>query len=164
MKIGSILLTAALVSCTTPQPNSQDLATVVRVRAIVGNVKEKTVLLGLTRDVQKWGTPGGALETGEDPKSAVLREVFEETGLGRSSITGIKLLQHDATRKTAVFGICINSSSPQFITTAGDKDKEFSELAWFKLGAFANNTYPDAIERANLIFAENDRSHFCGDE
>lgn len=164
MNFKAIILTVVLLGCATPQPSTQQLENVKKVRAIVGNVKEKTVLLGLTRDAHKWGTPGGAIESGEDLKTAVLREVFEETGLESSTITGMKLLQHDVTRKTSVFGICVNPAATQSITTAGDKDKEFSELAWFKLDAFPDNTYPDAIERAKLFFAENEKSNFCGNE
>ena len=29
----------------------------------------------------KWGVPGGKLEKGEDPRSAVIREIYEEVGL-----------------------------------------------------------------------------------
>lgn len=164
MKLISIVLTIAVIGCATPQPATQDLTAVVRVRAIVGNTTDKTVLLGLTRDANKWGTPGGAVEAGEDLETAVLREVSEETGITQSNIIRIKLLQHDVARKTAVFGICVKPTAGQILTTEGDKDKEFSELAWFKLDGFAVNTYPDAIERAKLFFAENEKSSFCEKE
>lgn len=39
------------------------------------------VLLVKRRDIPVWVLPGGGIETGEVPKIACLREVFEETGL-----------------------------------------------------------------------------------
>lgn len=35
---------------------------------------------GLTAVEGRWGMPGGGLDEGEDPRAAVLREVYEETG------------------------------------------------------------------------------------
>ncbi len=46
--------------------------------AIVRDENDK-ILLVKTGDV--WGLPAGAIDLGESPSEAVVREVFEETGL-----------------------------------------------------------------------------------
>lgn len=46
------------------------------------------VVVGRHRDVGNWVIPGGALEPGELPAEAAVREVWEETGL-RVRLTGI---------------------------------------------------------------------------
>lgn len=43
--------------------------------------KEKKFLLVYHKKLKKWLQPGGHIEPDEDPEEAVLREVFEETGL-----------------------------------------------------------------------------------
>ncbi len=40
------------------------------------------VLLQKRGDFGKWGFPGGAIELGEKPEEAAIREFKEETGLG----------------------------------------------------------------------------------
>lgn len=57
-----------------------DLLVMVGAAAIVIN-DERKVLLQLRSDTHTWGPPGGALEPGEEPAEAVVREVEEETGL-----------------------------------------------------------------------------------
>ena len=42
---------------------------------------KKSILLILRRDVPVWALPGGGVEENESPDTAVLREIFEETGL-----------------------------------------------------------------------------------
>lgn len=42
---------------------------------------EGGILLVRQRDVDLWSTPGGAMEPDETPADAVVREVWEETGL-----------------------------------------------------------------------------------
>ena len=42
---------------------------------------QKRVLLVRQRDVGVWSTPGGSIEPNETPANAVVREVWEETGL-----------------------------------------------------------------------------------
>jgi 8-oxo-dGTP diphosphatase len=57
-----------------------DLLVMVGAAAIIVNDAGE-VLLQLRSDTHTWGPPGGALEPGEEPADAVIREVFEETGL-----------------------------------------------------------------------------------
>ena len=42
---------------------------------------DNRILLVHQRDVGVWSTPGGAVEPNENPSNAVVREVWEETGL-----------------------------------------------------------------------------------
>ena len=42
---------------------------------------QKRVLLVRQRDIGVWSTPGGSIEPNETPANAVVREVWEETGL-----------------------------------------------------------------------------------
>ena len=43
--------------------------------------ERQRILLVHQRDVGVWSTPGGSIEPNETPSSAVVREVWEETGL-----------------------------------------------------------------------------------
>jgi 8-oxo-dGTP pyrophosphatase MutT (NUDIX family) len=52
----------------------------VSANAVVVN-KAGEVLLILRDDVRLWGLPGGMLDGGETPAEAVVREVYEETGI-----------------------------------------------------------------------------------
>jgi 8-oxo-dGTP pyrophosphatase MutT (NUDIX family) len=57
-----------------------DLILLPGVSAIVRDA-EGRVLLGRRSDDNRWGLPAGAIDPGEEPARAVIREVFEETGL-----------------------------------------------------------------------------------
>ena len=56
-----------------------------RVAAYALLTQDATVLLtrmsGLTRIPGRWTLPGGGIDHGEDPREALVREVYEETGL-----------------------------------------------------------------------------------
>ncbi len=52
------------------------------VKSVLGIIfNEDQVLLIKRRDVPVWVLPGGGMDVGEDPESAIIREIFEETGL-----------------------------------------------------------------------------------
>ncbi|WP_067600174.1 NUDIX hydrolase [Nocardiopsis listeri] len=56
-----------------------DLLPLVGVTAVV--LDQEKVLLHRRSDDGRWATPGGILEPGEQPAPAVVREVWEETGV-----------------------------------------------------------------------------------
>ncbi len=50
------------------------------VAAVIRDENDR-ILLVKSADVGVWGLPAGAIDLGESPSEAVVREVFEETGL-----------------------------------------------------------------------------------
>jgi len=50
--------------------------------AVIFNEKKQILLVKLTyQRFHPWGVPGGGLDYGEQPADAVVREIFEETGI-----------------------------------------------------------------------------------
>jgi 8-oxo-dGTP diphosphatase len=70
---------------TPSQPRRRRLPQVQRVAAYAVILREDRILLSRLSDALTqsplWTLPGGGLDHGEDPRSAVVREVYEETGL-----------------------------------------------------------------------------------
>jgi len=60
------------------------------VSAIVLNEAGDQILLIKRRDVPIWALPGGGIDPNESPEEAVVREVWEETGLH------VKIIRHTA--------------------------------------------------------------------
>ena len=57
-----------------------DLLLLPSVGAVIFD-QQKRVLLQLASDDNKWYVPGGAIDPGEEPADAIVREMEEETGL-----------------------------------------------------------------------------------
>lgn len=54
--------------------------------ASVAVIKGNKILMGQRNDNEKWTTPGGHLDIGEDPKSGALRELKEEAGIDPTAL------------------------------------------------------------------------------
>lgn len=61
---------------TAPEPNKPR-----KIGAVALIVRDGTLLLDCRADDGAWGLVGGALEENESVRAAVIREVYEETGL-----------------------------------------------------------------------------------
>ena len=87
-------------------------------------------LLGLSSATDdrenKWCFPGGHIKRGESPKQAVVREVFEETGL-RCKVIG-DVIKHSSKPHVAFFHCKLTRQGQKF-----DMNNEFKALGWFKL-------------------------------
>ena len=136
---------------------------VARLRALVGNEllhlptvaalcrdNSGRILLVRQKDSGKWSTPGGAIEPGESPEQAAIREVREETGLD-ISVDGLRTAVGGPEYRT----IYANGDELSFVAlvydatvTGGEPtpdDEETSEVAWFAIEEL------DELPRENFL-------------
>ncbi len=98
----------------------------VSVAAIVVNENAEVLLLDhVLRSALSWGIPGGFIGYGEQPETAVRREIREETGL---ELEEIKLIR---VRTTARHLEIIFRANP--VGTAKARSLEINDLGWFKV-------------------------------
>jgi 8-oxo-dGTP diphosphatase len=98
----------------------------VSVAAIIFNENEEVLLLDhVLRSDLSWGIPGGFINTGEQPETAVRREIREETGLELKNIKLIRL--RTINRHIEI----LFRATP--VGTAGVQSFEINELGWFKV-------------------------------
>ena len=93
------------------------------------------VLLVRTRDDGIWTTPGGAIELDETPADAVVREVWEETGLRVVPI-----------RVAAVFG------GPTFVVRYPNGDETQYISTMFECEVVSGTVQPDGDEIEHVQF------------
>jgi 8-oxo-dGTP pyrophosphatase MutT (NUDIX family) len=95
-----------------------------------------TLLMGKRNDSGKYSLPAGHCEEGEDPHTALIREVKEETGL---DVKDSKLVRAGVNEDSvAVFLYTVKVDPEQKIDPSEDPDEEFDRL-----------TYEDPLERAS---------------
>jgi ADP-ribose pyrophosphatase YjhB (NUDIX family) len=116
--------------------------------AVFGDDGRTVLLIKENYDRRRWGFPGGALEFGETPEQAVLREVREETGVevcvealvGSYSLADSSLVAH-------LFRCAIVSGTPG-VPDSG----EIAQVRWCSVDALPeprtnllHHALPDAI-------------------
>jgi 8-oxo-dGTP diphosphatase len=116
-------------------PYIQDLRAVVGnarllIPSVAGIVRDgEKILLVQERDTRLWSTPGGALELDDTPANAVIREVYEETGL--------------TVKPTRIFGVY---GGPEFIVRYANGDETQYVSTMFECQVVGGEIMPDGDE------------------
>jgi 8-oxo-dGTP diphosphatase len=114
------------------------------------------LLLGQRADNGRWTLPGGAVDPGEQPAEAVVREVYEETGVhvAVERLAGVVLRQShyangDVCQYMAVWFRCRATGG-----TARVNDEESLAVGWYHLDALPAEL--DAFDRLRIDTALDD--------
>ncbi len=120
---------------------------------IVFNKDRSQVLLVKRRDVPVWVLPGGGIEQGENSSEAVIREVFEETGLKVEVMR--KAAKYSPVNKLARY-----TEIYECLSTKGylQKGSETAEIQFFHLNHLPKNFFflhehwlKEAIENSSKL-------------
>ena len=102
---------------------------------------QRRVLLCHRRDLDAWNLPGGAIEDGEAPWDAVVREVREEVGVD-ASVVRLTGLYWKPTTAELVFSFECRAAS-ETPTTSDEADR----VGYFGIDGLPTNTGPKHVER-----------------
>lgn len=103
--------------------------------AVLTYDERNRVLLVRHGDVLRWTTPGGAIEPGERPADAAVREMWEETGL-----------HVELTRVLGIYG------GPEFDTTYSNGDLVTFVMVVFEGRRLAGDLRPDGEETLEVRY------------
>jgi ADP-ribose pyrophosphatase YjhB (NUDIX family) len=99
----------------------------VSVAAIIVNEKNEVLLLDhVLRPFFNWGIPGGFINAGEQPETAISREIREETGL---ELESVKMIRIRTTNRHVE--ILFRAGA---VGAAAVKSREINRLGWFRVG------------------------------
>ncbi len=131
------------------------------VAAIIRSENGK-ILFVKSSDSDIWGLPAGAIDLGETPVEAVIREVFEETNLRVLPVKIVGVFGGEKFRYVYANGDAVEYFIVVFECeiTGGNLLNQDGEVSEFKY--FAIEEIPDlAIPYAKIIFShENDKTYF----
>lgn len=113
--------------------------------AIINDALDR-VLLCHRRDYDLWNLPGGGVEHGESPWDAVVREVFEETGLYVEFAESLGIY-NKPTQGEIVFSFRCNVVSGELALNDGA-----DRIEYFALNDIPQNTSRKQVERIRKAF------------
>ncbi|XP_065057502.1 diphosphoinositol polyphosphate phosphohydrolase 2-like isoform X1 [Rhopilema esculentum] len=88
--------------------------------------KSEVLLVSSSKYVNKWIIPGGAIEPGEDPVSAAVREVEEEAGVRGSVVGFLGIFQNDVSKsRTYIYILKVDNECTYM------ENKENRQIKWF---------------------------------
>ena len=109
----------------------------------------------LVSDGRYWGLPKGNLEAGETPQDAALREVSEETGIRRDTLTVVaELAPSDYTYRRRDSGRLVFKRVHQYLMTAPRdaelhrQESEIAEAEWLSFDVAVLRASFDDTKRA----------------
>jgi len=118
---------------------------------ILKNNREK-ILLVKHRDMPIWVLPGGGLEQGETPEQAVIREVYEETGLEVVVNKKVGEYKYPGSDKVNHTFVCTKQGGVYTLS------KESKEIEYFNVGNLPDMISPfavvmmgDALHNKNIV-------------
>jgi ADP-ribose pyrophosphatase YjhB (NUDIX family) len=104
----------------------QPLETRMGAAAIIFDSQSRVLLVKENYDRRRYSLPGGAIKRGEMPEEAVLRGVFEETGVAAAIESRIGTYQLDNGFVAHAFACSITSGTPHVPATG-----EIAEVGWY---------------------------------
>ncbi|MBN8827967.1 MAG: NUDIX domain-containing protein [Sphingobacteriia bacterium] len=107
-------------------------------------IKDEKVLLVEHTYMPGWYTIGGAVEKGESPKEAIIRELSEEVGISVHSLDlfNVYYSYNEKRDDYIVFYIC-----KDFIETEHFSKAEIKEKRWFALDNLPESVSPATLRR-----------------
>jgi mutator protein MutT len=141
-----------------------DLLMMIGASAVVINAQGE-VLLHRRSDNGRWSLPGGAIDPGEQPADAVVREVFEETGVQVLPIRLIGVYGGPDLYFTYPDGNQIAITSVAFLCrpTGGEpriNDDESLEVRYFATGALPDSLLPIHVQRIRHALDDQPQAYF----
>lgn len=123
-------------------------------------VYDKDKILVQDKISKSWGGlmfPGGHIEHGEDFTDAVIREVYEETGLKIScpQLCGIKDWYKDDGSRYVVLLYKTNKFSGTL------RSSEEGEVYWISIDDFKSGNYAEGMDKMLEVFLNDDLSEMC---
>ena len=114
----------------------------------------KYLLLKKVRDIHPehiggWEVPGGKIKPKEDPITAILREIKEETGLKCKIITELKFLKLEKNEIRTLTHVYLAEASAHDVKLS-DEHSEYVWISYSKINSLDNVIYRDLFKRGNL--------------